>query len=41
MDLLEFRNGVFFGLMLSVSAGGVGWMIKLCYQVWNTLIGGK
>lgn len=41
LSLIDFRNGVFFGILLSVTAGGVAWMIQLGFKTWNNLIGGR
>ena len=34
-----FLQGFWAGLTISLTAGGVGWMLKLCLQTWNNLIG--
>jgi len=39
LDVQALRDGVFYGLMLGLCAGGSGWMIRLCIKMFNNLIG--
>jgi hypothetical protein len=36
----DFSNGLFDGLLLSITAGGVAWMIQLCFKLFNNLTKG-
>ena len=39
LDTQALFDGVTWGLVLGLCAGGLGWMIKLCFRMWRNLIG--
>lgn len=33
------RQGIFLGIMLTICAGGIGWLFSICINLFNTIVG--
>lgn len=39
LDVESLRDGVFNGILLGLTAGGAGWMIRICFSTFNKIVG--